>query len=685
MWIVAFLLNCTTTVPTPFPTPFAHCQEKAPEKQTASQAPLRDLNSYFPFSPPKSLPGWNSRKSDLKKHLQVSLGLWPEPKRTKLNQTIHGLIDKGEYTIEKVYFESVPGLFVTGNLYKPKKRDGKVPGVLCPYGHFSNGRFISKNDKEIDAEIASGAETFRSNAKSILQSQCANLARMGCVVFQYDMIGYADSQQISYDVAHRFAKQRPNLNGSGGWGLFSPLAESRLQTVMGLQTWNSIRSLDFLESLPEVDPKRIGVTGASGGGTQTFILCALDDRPAAAFPCVMVSTAMQGGCTCENCSYLRVGTGNVEIAAMFAPKPMGLTAANDWTKEMKTKGFPELQALYELFGAKQNIELTSRTEFGHNMNQVSREAMYRWFKTHLKFTGNPVEKEIKFVDPKLLSVYDDQHPRPRGGETLESDLLNGIAKSSDKQLLEMDQRDARMHIQTFIDVVKSPLKDNANFQGVPPTTLNRWKDPKSSNIAMMTVGGDHTDSDFRSIMDQFVNAGLMPLVIQHQFPSEQWKQTRRVSNTREAAAYTLGYNVPLVVRRAVSWSEKVTAMDGDQFFYATGHGVPEAALNASLLRDQKRVRGIIINTAGFRFAKITDIRDPDFLPGATKYLDLPGLLSLAAPKPILLIGEDIRSAKFIVKAYAHLVKPNNLTVIKQIPDGVNEGEFIRKWIGSTLH
>ena len=93
------------------------------------------------------------------------------------------------------------------------------------------------------------------------------------------------------------------------------------------------------------------MTGASGGGTQTFLLAALDDRLAAAVPAVMVSTAMQGGCVCENASHLRVGTGNVELAALFAPKPLGLTAADDWTKELAAKGFPELKRLYAMLGA----------------------------------------------------------------------------------------------------------------------------------------------------------------------------------------------------------------------------------------------------------------------------------------------------------------------------------------------
>src|SRR5262249_37424811 len=136
--------------------------------------------------------------------------------------------------------------------------------------------------------------------------------------------------------------------------------------------------------LSDVDPARIGVTGASGGGTQTFILCAVDDRPAVAFPAVMVSTAMQGGCICENCCYLRQGTGNVEFAALFCPKPLGMSAANDWTKEIEKKGLPELKALYRLYDAEDAVMAKTLLQFDHNYNQVSREVMYNWFNKHLK-------------------------------------------------------------------------------------------------------------------------------------------------------------------------------------------------------------------------------------------------------------------------------------------------------------
>jgi dienelactone hydrolase len=204
------------------------------------------------------------------------------PRRNPIRATIHGLIDRGDYTVEKVFFASHPGHYVTGNLYRPREVDGRVPGILCPHGHWANGRFYDAGEKKAGQQIAKGAEETMAGARYPVQARMAQLARMGCIVFHYDMVGYADSQPIKH--ASGFTDVEAGL---------------RLQNAMGLQTFNSLCALDFLLSLPEVDPERVGVTGSSGGGTQTFMVCALDPRPAVAFPAVMVSTAMQGGCVCR--------------------------------------------------------------------------------------------------------------------------------------------------------------------------------------------------------------------------------------------------------------------------------------------------------------------------------------------------------------------------------------------------
>jgi dienelactone hydrolase len=400
-------------------------------------APLKDLDGYFPFTPPASKTEWEPRAERVRRQILVSQGLWPTPTRTPLKPVIHGKIDCGDYTVEKAYFESAPGFFVTGNLYRPKNVTGKAPGVLFAHGHWTNARLSETPQKELRNEIAEGAERFEQGGRSRFQSMCVQLARMGCVVWQWDMLGNSDSQQLSIDLVHGFKTQRPEMNTTENWGLFSPQAEAHLQSAMGLQTWNSIRSLDFLLSLSEVDPDRIAVTGASGGGTQTMILAAIDPRVKLSFPAVMVSTAMQGGCTCENACLLRVGTGNVEFAGLFAPKPQGMTCANDWTKEMSTKGFPQLKQLYTLLGAPDNVMLKRGEHFEHNYNAVSRCAFYTWLNRQFKLDQEEpvIERDYQPLGREQLTVWDAQHPAPTSADSdFERKLLRWFHDDAQKQL-----------------------------------------------------------------------------------------------------------------------------------------------------------------------------------------------------------------------------------------------------------
>ncbi|MFI5382323.1 MAG: hypothetical protein ACHRHE_23755, partial [Tepidisphaerales bacterium] len=397
-----------------------------------------------PRTPPhsESRAKWEARAARLREQNLAAAGLWPLPEKTPLRAEVFDRIDLEGYSIEKVYFESYPRFFCTGNLYRPRGGSATppFPGVLCPHGHWKDGRFYDAGEKAAQELVKGGGETTLDAARYHLQARCAGLARLGCIVFHYDMVGVADSKPIGHAA-----------------GFADVAAELRLQSAMGLQTWNSIRALDFLLSLPEVDAKRIGVTGASGGGTQTFMLCAVDDRPTAAFPAVMVSTAMQGGCICENCSYLRQDIGNIDIAAVFAPKPLGMSGANDWTKEIERKGLPELKALYKLYGAEDKVMAKAHIEFDHNYNQVSREIMYNWFNKHLALgLKEPVvEKPFVPVPPKELSVYDAEHPRPR--DAAEADRLRQyMAEASDKQIMALRPKDA------------DSLKE---FQGVIGTAL----------------------------------------------------------------------------------------------------------------------------------------------------------------------------------------------------------------------
>ena len=340
-----------------------------PELPCAAGFPARvkryDLDHPFTFTPEfKTREQWLARRDALRTQVLVAVGLWPMPIRTPLAPVVHGRIDRDGYTVEKVFFASTPGHYVTGNLYRPVGREGKRPAVLSPHGHWEGGRFLERPEKNVQALVGQGAERTPEAARYPLQARAANLARLGFVVFHYDMVGYADSKPL----VHRE-------------GFADADAMLRLQSNMGLQTWNSVRALDFVTSLPDVDPSRVAMTGESGGGTQTILLSAIDDRLTASFPLVMVSGAMQGGCVCENAPLLRIGTNNIELAALFAPKPLGMSSANDWTSDLLKLGLPEIKTIYRLFDADDRVT-AMYMPFEHGDHLPSRERMYAWFSTY---------------------------------------------------------------------------------------------------------------------------------------------------------------------------------------------------------------------------------------------------------------------------------------------------------------
>ncbi|MDH7568699.1 MAG: acetylxylan esterase, partial [Armatimonadota bacterium] len=325
---------------------------------------VRHLNRHYPLPRYETLDAWQARAAELRAHVLASTGLLPMPVRAPLNPRVWGTIEGDGYFVDKVTLETLPGFYLGGNLYRPKGKRGPFPGIANPHGHWRNGRLEHQ-------ELGS------------IPARCITFARMGCVAFAYDMVGRTDTDQVPHD----YGGPREAL-----WGI----------SVAGLQLWNSIRVLDYLQSLPDVDPERLGCTGASGGGTQTFLLCAVDERVKVAAPVNMVSAHMQGGCLCENPPNLRIDATNVEIAALMAPRPLLLVAATgDWTKNTLTEEFPFIQSIYRLMGAEERVG-AQRFDAPHNYNRASREAVYVWFAQWL--LGDPgaalvPEPPIDLEDP----------------------------------------------------------------------------------------------------------------------------------------------------------------------------------------------------------------------------------------------------------------------------------------------
>jgi dienelactone hydrolase len=661
--LTPLLLVLTTTPARPGdadPTRVLPPGEKPADSRIGKVRTLNDKDFFLHV--PATKEAWQARRQAVREQVLVANGLWPLPDKTPLHPVIHGKIDRGDYTIEKVFFASYPGHYVSGNLYRPKPSggrkppEGKFPGVLCPHGHWANGRFFQANDKTVADEIKQGAEKTPEGARYPLQARCAQLARMGCVVFHYDMVGNADSTAIE----HRK-------------GFTDTDAELRLQSFMGLQTWNSTRALDFLLSLPDVDARRIGVTGASGGGTQTFILCAIDDRPAVAFPAVMVSTQMQGGCVCENCSHLRVGTGNVEFAGLFAPKPLAMSGANDWTIDIERKGLPELKSLYKLLGAEDRVEARCFPQFGHNYNQVSREVMYNWFNKHLKL-GLPepvVEKPFKPVPPNELSVYDEEHPRPADSVGAQR-LRQYMTEQSDKQIEALKPKDAaglaeyRRILGTALRVIMhDQLPDPDQVEEIRMGELEKQDGYSSRRFFLTRKGQDEripaigllpAEFDGTAIVwihprgkaSLFRDGMLVPAAKQildrkgailavDVFGTGELMLDKPMAVNKDYAGYTFGYNRTLLAQRV---HDILTALA-----YAKGH---EKTKTVHLVGFEKAGPWVLLARAlcgdavartaadcdGFRFDKVRTTTDEMMLPGALKYGGLPALAALAAPSDL---------------------------------------------------
>jgi hypothetical protein len=678
----------------------------AAEPSRPATRPLKTLNDHFPFHVPDTVDAWEQRARDLRRRVQVATGLWPMPEKSPLHPVIFGKIQRDGFTVEKVYFESLPGHFVTGMLFRPAadnplaRVNGKRPGVLCPHGH--GGRTMRLSDQELAKQLESGSEVHAESGRFPKLARCAHLARMGCVSFIFDMVGYADSQQIDYRVAHRHADPRPEEANRQQPCFFSIDADLNLQSIMGLQTWNGIRALDFLAGLPDVDQARLGCTGGSGGGTQTILLGALDPRLRVAFPNGMVSTSMQGGCYCENCNYLRIGTGNVELAALFAPKPQGMTAANDWTKAMLEDGFPELKRLYAMLGVPENVICGDLLRFPHNYNYVTRAIMYRWMAKHLELPQETplVEADFPGFSENELKIWDEEHPAPsETGVAHERRVLAWWKRQSDRKLraaipaASATDEPAERDVQAYRRLVGGAWRVLFDRRLPQPSELGidrRSRPADSGSITEVTIR--HPEWQVRvdaRVVEPAGEAATRTIVIADSGSTSdppgslslpdglnatsarlvhlQWQELDgdqpTVDDDRDYAAFTFAYNRPWIVKRFEQLLCVIAATKaeygGELVLYGSGPiGASAAAAASVIARDT--VDRSVIDTQGFRFRQVEDQGDARFVPGAAKYFDLPGLLSLRAPAPLTVLSESESSLEVVQRLYAASDAERNL-------------------------
>jgi dienelactone hydrolase len=320
------------------------------------------------------LESWEARATIIRQGLIDGMQLEKMPLiEGHFNTLIHQDREMDGYVVANIAIESFPGFWITGNLYTPLHPKNKNPAVLCPHGHAPDKRFTA------DVQIRSAA-----------------LARMGAIVFAYDMVGFGEAQQVNH----------------------------KMPIALVLQTFNSRRVLEYLLSRPDVDPERIGMTGGSGGGTQTFMLTAIDERITVSAPVVQVSAHFFGGCVCESGMPVhrstRHQTNNVEIAALCAPRPMLLVSDGaDWTRNTPRIEFPYIQDVYALYNAENRVENVHLPLEKHDYGPSKRAAAYNFLGHHLKlnmaalpYDNGYREDFVTILEPEQLKVFDTNHSLP---------------------------------------------------------------------------------------------------------------------------------------------------------------------------------------------------------------------------------------------------------------------------------
>lgn len=676
---------------------------EASAPQDARTASPHDLDHPYTFTPKfRSREEWLVRRAALREQVLVAVGLWPLPPRTPLAPVVHGRIDRDGYTIEKVFFASLPGHYVTGNLYRPTGRTGKRPAVLTAHGHWENGRFLQRPDKAAQALIDQGAERTLEAARHPHQARSARLARLGFVVFQYDMVGYGDSKAL----VHRE-------------GFADADALLRLQSNMGLQTWNSIRALDFVTGLPDVDASRVAVTGESGGGTQTLLLSAVDDRIQAAFPSVMVSGAMQGGCVCENAPLLRVGTNNIELAALIAPKPLAMSAANDWTRDLLTVGLPELKTIFGLFGAPDRV--TARfMPFEHGDHLPSRELMYSWFSMHLRPDGAPtdasVEPPFTPVPPPDLSVFDAAHPRPSEADA--PGVRSYLTRTSDGQMAALAADPPRYRevvSAAFRAIVNDPIASGVEVVGAEsgggsspasggPFAVSRARLTRPGSGALVPIvaitprgwkGGaiavwTHPAGE-ASVFAGPDSARLVPaaraivdrgtMIIAPDVyltgaagASDREARLPHVKDEERLPAYNYGYNRAVLAERVrdlfttIAYARKQNPRA--VHLIAFGRAGVWALVTRALAGET--IARASIDLDGFEFTAVRDPFDPMMLPGALKYGGIRGFLPLLTSGQTEIYRLSAASAGSPVRA----TPPAGVSVRASSPDPQAMGRWV---------
>ncbi|HLS95861.1 MAG TPA: DUF4974 domain-containing protein [Sphingobacterium sp.] len=342
---------------------------------------------------------WEHRKQQIRPDLYKALKLSPLPPAPQSVPLVTKKRKFKNYTVENFALEIMPGLYVNGSIYRPLKPKGKVPLMLSPDGHWAGHRFRK------DAQI-----------------RCAMTAQMGAVAVSYDLFGWGES------------------------GLQFQYSDHRRSLSLTVQTLGAIRILDWMLQDSQIDTARVGICGGSGGGSQTVLMTALDDRITLSIPVVSLSSYFYGGCPCESGMPIHAsagGTNNVELAAMAAPRPqLVISDGKDWTAHMPQHDFPYLQKIYGYYGKTELVENVHLPDDGHDFGYSKRKPVYDFISKHFGLDTKGLKNEAGDYDESGCAIEEEKALYAFGpnGENLPSNAIQGYKNL--EQLFKNEQHEA---------------------------------------------------------------------------------------------------------------------------------------------------------------------------------------------------------------------------------------------------
>jgi len=393
---------------------------------------------------------WDRRREELRRQVLDCLGLWPLPERLPLRVRVATERAGDGYTLQRLYWQVFPDVEASGWLYLPGAIEGRAPAVLCPHGHWDTGA-----------------------RHRTVQSRCIGLAQRGYVVLAVDSVHLDDYRT----------------------GV-SPV---------GLMTWHNLRGLDLLVSREDVDPARIGCTGASGGGQQTMYLMAVEPRLAAAAPTVMMSyfdrilDLKAAHCYCNHVPAIARWADEPEMCAAFAPRPaLYMCDTQDWTRWFPHEGFPEIRGIYELYGARDRVEC-HQWDVGHDYTKAMRETMYRFFDRWLRGRdpGPQEEGELSTVAPEELAQMGPSSPTERDLPAISAEFLARRAAAPTDWARQQPEAVAARVRPALAELVGEPLADRAG------PASDRAAPAAGELPVALQVRGEDRDGDVRWLRATF--------------------------------------------------------------------------------------------------------------------------------------------------------------------------------------